>query len=104
MSSRRAKGSITLRIRLEVDDERKLLLSCMEPPHDIYVNTKSRKEFRVVRWTTQGKYDMEQYNMKIINSYIEELLSYQQVLYHVEDAIISLLMVSPDTEAGRSFA
>jgi hypothetical protein len=94
MSSRKARGSITIRVRMEIDDERKLLLSCMEPPHDIYVNTKSRKEFRVVRWTTLGKYDMEQYSMKVMNSYIEELLSYQQVLYHVEDAIISLLMVS----------
>lgn len=92
MSSRKAKGSITLRIRLEIDDERKLLLACLEPPPDIYVNVKTRKEFRVVRWTTAGKYDMDSYSMKVMNSYIEELLAYQQVLYYVEDSIISLLM------------
>lgn len=68
MSSRKAKGSITLRIRLEIDDERKLLLACLEPPPDVYVNVKSRKDFRVVRWTTAGKYDMDSYSMKVMNS------------------------------------
>ena len=64
MSSRKARGSITVRLRMEIDDDRKLLLACLEPPPDVYVNVKTRKEFRVVRWTTSGKYDMEQYSMK----------------------------------------
>ena len=68
MSGRKARGSVTLRLRLEIEDERKLLLACLEPPPDMYVNVKARKDFRVVRWTTQGKYDMEQYNMKVMNS------------------------------------
>jgi C2 domain len=68
MSTRKAKGSITLRIRMEIDDERKLLLACLEPPPDVYVNVKTRKEFRVVRWTTAGKYDMDSYSMKVMNS------------------------------------
>jgi hypothetical protein len=34
----------------------------------MYVNVKTRKDFRVVRWTTLGKYDMEQYSMKVMNS------------------------------------
>ena len=68
MSSRKAKGSITLRMRVEVEDERKLLLACLEPPPDVYVNVKTQKEFRVARWTCSGKYDMEQYSMKVMNS------------------------------------
>lgn len=106
MSSRKAKGSVTLRLRLEIEDERKLLLACLEPPPDVYVNVKSRKEFRVVRWTCSGKYDMEQYSMKVMNSYIEELLAYQQLLFYVEDSIISLLMWRPQshfTVMGKEF-
>lgn len=68
MSTRKAKGSITVRMRIEIEDERKLLLACLEPPPDVYVNVKTRKEFRVARWTCSGKYDMEQYSMKVMNS------------------------------------
>lgn len=70
MSSRKRKGSITLRLRIEIADERKLLLSAIEPPPSMYVNTKTRKEFRVVRFTCTGKYNMEKYSMKTINRYV----------------------------------
>jgi Ca2+-dependent lipid-binding protein len=68
MSDRKAMGSITVRLRLDIEDERQLLLSTLEPPAPIYVNSKKRKDFRVVRYTCTGKYDMESYNMKVINS------------------------------------
>lgn len=67
-SDRESKGSITIRVRLEIEDERKLLLSAIEPPPRMYVNVKTRKEFRVVRFTCTGKYNMEKYSMKVINS------------------------------------
>jgi Ca2+-dependent lipid-binding protein len=79
MSGRKEKGSITIRLRLEIEDERKLLLSALEPPPKVYVNVKTRKEFRVVRYTCTGKYNMEKYSMKVINSY---------VAYRWEDACI----------------
>ena len=68
MAARDEKGNITIRVRLEIEDERKLLLSAIEPPPAIYVNVKTRKEFRVVRYTCTGKYNMEKYSMKIINA------------------------------------
>jgi hypothetical protein len=36
--------------------------------------------------------DMEKYDMKYINSYIEELLAIQQVVYYIKDAAESLLL------------
>ena len=68
MAARDQKGNITIRLRLDIPDERKLLLSAIEPPPAIYVNVKTRKEFRVVRYTCTGKYNMEKYSMKIINA------------------------------------
>lgn len=68
MSQRKHKGTITIRVRLEIDDERQLLLSSLEPPPQMYVNSKNKKDFRVVRYTCTGKYDMEAYSMKVINS------------------------------------
>ena len=70
MSGRKRKGSITIRLRLEIEDERRLLLSAIEPPPTMFVNTKTRKEFRVVRFTCTGKYNMEKYSMKTINRYV----------------------------------
>lgn len=68
MSSRKAKGSISIRLRLELFDERKVLLSNLEPPPHLFVNTKSRRDFRVLRYTCVGKFDTEKYNIKVINA------------------------------------
>jgi len=68
MSQRKKKGTITIRFRLEIDEDRLLLLSSLEPPPIMYVNSKKRKDFKVIRYTCTGKYDMEAYSMKVINS------------------------------------
>jgi C2 domain len=68
MTERKEMGSITVRIRLEVEDERKLLLSTLEPPPPMYVNVKKRRDFRVVHYTCTGKYDMEKYNLRYIST------------------------------------
>jgi C2 domain len=43
---RNRMGTITLRIRLEIEDEQKQILSNLEPPPNMYVNVKTRREFR----------------------------------------------------------
>ena len=68
MSHRKKRGSVTVRLRLEIDDDRQLLLSSLEPPPRLRVNTKTRKENHVVRCTCGGKTDMNKYSMQIINS------------------------------------
>lgn len=68
MTDRKKMGTIKVRLRMEVDDERKMLISTLEPPPTVYVNVKTRKEWRLVRYTCQGKYDMDAYSMKVINS------------------------------------
>jgi hypothetical protein len=68
MSQRKKKGTITVRLRLEVDNDRQLVLSTLEPPPRIRVNTKTWREYHVVRCTCTGKTDMNKYNMQVINS------------------------------------
>jgi hypothetical protein len=68
MTQREGRGLITVRLRLEIEDDRKLLLSNLEPPPQMYVNAKNRRDFRVIRYTCTGKYDMNNYSMKVINS------------------------------------
>lgn len=63
MSNRKQKGTITIRLRIEIFDERKMLLSALEPPPAMYVNAKRRKDFRIVRTTTNGKVCIQMMNV-----------------------------------------
>lgn len=56
MLERKQKGSITVRLRIEIPDQRKLLMSNLEPPPDMYVNVKKRKDYKLVHYTCTGKY------------------------------------------------
>ena len=120
MSDRKLKGTITVRLRIEIADQRKLLLSNLEPPPDMYVNVKKRKDYKVVHYTCTGKYgmydenkkmtflhfslarllmtlcfssaDMSRYDMKYINAYVEELLSISHGQYYIQDALMALIL------------
>jgi len=65
---REIQGKINFRLRLEIPDERKLALSALEPPLPTYVNVKRGKDFRVVRQTCLGKYDVEKYSINTLKS------------------------------------
>ena len=106
VSERKQWGTITVRLRLEIPDERKMLLSVLEPPPPMYVNVKKRKDFRCVRYTCTGKYDMEKYDLKYITSYMEELLELQHGLYYIQDGAMALFLwrgTLPVTLFGHSF-
>eukprot|EP00523_Entomoneis_sp_CCMP467_P008491 CAMPEP_0168738488 /NCGR_PEP_ID=MMETSP0724-20121128/10959_1 /TAXON_ID=265536 /ORGANISM="Amphiprora sp., Strain CCMP467" /LENGTH=1081 /DNA_ID=CAMNT_0008785833 /DNA_START=7 /DNA_END=3252 /DNA_ORIENTATION=+ len=92
ISDRKKLGSITIRLRLEVEDDRAVLLSNLEPPPSFYVNVKTRKDHRVVQFTCSGKYDTSKYDIKFINSYIEEILSVQHASFYLSDAFMRLML------------
>mmetsp|Transcript_37627 Transcript_37627/g.76561 ORF Transcript_37627/g.76561 Transcript_37627/m.76561 type:complete len:361 (+) Transcript_37627:1892-2974(+) len=90
--TREAKGTLTFRLRIELYDERKLVLSTLEPPPTIHVNVKNKKDFQCARYTASGKIDMEPYSQRTISSYIEELMAYQECYYYLEDAFVNVLL------------
>ena len=60
---REPRGTITLRMRLEMEDERTRLLSNFVLPESIYVNVGTKKDFEVVQQTVEGGVDMTNYSL-----------------------------------------
>jgi hypothetical protein len=57
------KGKVTILLRMEIDDDRKLLLAALEPPKTIYVNVMKKTDFNVLQAACNGGYDMDTYNL-----------------------------------------
>mmetsp|Transcript_13765 Transcript_13765/g.20289 ORF Transcript_13765/g.20289 Transcript_13765/m.20289 type:complete len:1086 (+) Transcript_13765:65-3322(+) len=89
--TRDGQGKLRLRIRLEIDDERKFVMSALQPPSTIYVNVPSKKKYKVIDQVLNGNVDMESYSLKTFFMYIDELQSYQGVLPQLEEAIITVI-------------
>lgn len=49
------QGSITIRLRIEIDDERAFLLASLKPEIPVHVNVKKEKSFDVARFTCFGE-------------------------------------------------
>ncbi len=89
---REVLGKITIRLRLEIPDERKLVLASLEPPPPVYVNVTKKRDFAVIRQTCLGKYDEEKYSVNTMKSYIEELQELKYALFYLEDALMTLFL------------
>ena len=92
---REAKGTITLRLRLEFGNQKDLVLSNLGLPTDTYINVKSKKDWKMMRQILYGRYDITSFSMKNLNMYVDELKSYSQISYYLMDAIESLLFWRP---------
>lgn len=88
---RKPSGSVTVRIRLEVDNQKELVLSNLRHPPDEFINVKKKKDFNLVRQVVQGLPDLSTYSLNTVMLYVDELSSYLYVQYYIMDAIISLL-------------
>jgi hypothetical protein len=85
-------GTITIRLRMELADERSLLLSNCNLPQSVYVNVHTTKEFRVLRQTVEGNLDMKKYSLSTITAHCDELMSYLTIYYGLQDAVVRLFL------------
>ena len=92
LSPRKSLGKIMIRLRMDVSDERKLAMAALYPPPPIYVNTKSRKDFDVIRKTCFGSVDEDQYSTSTLYSYIDEICELQYTLFYIEDGLMALFL------------
>ena len=92
ISERKSVGKLMIRLRMEVEDERKLAMAALYPPPPIYVNTKSKKDFYVIKKTCFGSVNEDRYSVSTLKSYVDELYDLQHVLFHIEDGLATLLL------------
>ncbi|MGK3761763.1 MAG: hypothetical protein ACI8RD_014081 [Bacillariaceae sp.] len=92
IAGRKSEGKVMIRLRMDIFDERKLVLASLKPPKATYVNCTSRKEFRVIRQTCFGAIDENRYSIQTLKSYIDELRELQHALFYMEDALMTLIL------------
>lgn len=92
LTGRKSIGKLMIRLRMEVPDERKLVMAALYPPPPIYVNTKNRKDFAVIQRTCFGSVDEDLYSVAVLKSYIDELAELQQAMFYIEDGLMALLL------------
>ncbi|KAI2512698.1 Protein kinase C conserved region 2 [Fragilaria crotonensis] len=93
VTDRTPTGQITIRLRVEVFDEKASLLTALKPRPNIHVNVKKMKSFKVVRYTCFGEYDGEdKFDLTVCRSYINEIFEYKRRLsYAISDSLYSLM-------------
>ena len=55
VTARNAQGAITIRLRIEINDEKAALLASLRPRPIMHINVTKEKSFRVARYTCYGE-------------------------------------------------
>jgi len=95
VTGRQSHGKLRIRLRIEIDDERKALLAALRPPVPVYINTARKKSMAVARYTACGEYDNRvRFSLQVLQGYIDEILQgyVRRLLYSFQDGIKSLVL------------
>lgn len=93
--NRKSYGSIRIRVRVEMHDERKALIVALIPPKAICINTAKKKSMAVARYTACGEYDNQaRFSLQVLQGYIDEILEgyLRRILYSLQDGSKSLIL------------
>lgn len=92
ISRRKPRGKISVRIVVQIEDDRAFMLSNLAFPPTVHVNVVKKKDFALVRYACTGKQGKEKYGRKQVNALVEELLSYKLVLFYAKQAFVDVIL------------
>ncbi|CAB9526353.1 expressed unknown protein [Seminavis robusta] len=96
---RRAQGTVRIRLRIEMDDERAAFLasfkSALNPLKPrIHINVNTKKSWAVAQFTARGEYnDEEKFQLGVLQGYIDEIIQgyLSRLIYALRDGSHSLI-------------
>jgi hypothetical protein len=94
-NGRISNGTLRVRVRVELDNERRYLLASLQPPPPVYINVAKRKSMYVARYTAMGEYDtQDKFQLAVLQGYIDEILQgyVRRILYGLQDGLRSLFL------------
>lgn len=95
-------GTITLRLRMEIPNEKKYLLEGWKAPETKWVNSQQWKSHRVAKYVVDGPHDEEVFEMALFRSQINELLTQKRYIsYAIGDAVRSLIYWRGQVKVGN---
>ena len=96
-------GIITLRLRLEYDENR-YLKEGLTPPLIRWVNSQKWKSHRVAKYCVDGPHDEEVFEMSVFRSHINEIMTAKRTLmYVVSDAFHSIVFWKGQVKVGNAW-
>jgi len=85
-------GTITVRLRIELPDEKKYLMKGRDAPVRSFVNSQTFKSHRVAKYCIDGPHDEEVFEMRLFRSHINEIMTQKRYMsYAISDAMRSLI-------------
>jgi hypothetical protein len=103
VTDRKSCGTIRIRLRIQLDSERAVLMAALRPCPEIYVNVRKRKSLPVARYTCCGEYDNEEkFSLRILLSYVDELKEtyLRRILYALNDGGQSIIFWRGQVKVG----
>lgn len=95
-------GSITVRLRIEITNEKKYLMEGRKAPEHKWVNSQQWKTHRVAKFCVDANHDEEVFEMALFRSHINELLTQKRYMtYAIKDAISSLVYWRGQVKVGN---
>lgn len=105
VTDRTPSGTITIRLRIEFENEKEVLMAALGPRPKFHVNVHKEKSFSVVHYTCFGEYGddkEEKFDLTVLKSYVNELLEYKSILkYCLSDAFLSLIFWRGQVKVGE---
>ena len=88
----KARGSISIRLRVEWNDSRMTILKGAMPPPPMYVSCKKRLNWDVAHYTVSGPSADKEFSIAKLTEYIEELQNNEKLLPQVVDIALNLFL------------
>lgn len=91
-NERRIYGTITVRLRLQYDSYRDMIMGSLRLPPINHVNLPSKQAFKTSYFVVHGEENLEQFDMAAVTAYRTELQEYLVVWYYIKKAAIAIFL------------